>query len=82
MVDGVVDIAFEIHHAVFQHDARVAKVAHACHVVAHEEHGAAAALAHLFHFSDGLLLELRVAHGEHFVHNQYLGFKECGDGEP
>ena len=38
-----------------------------------EEDGAAFALGDVFHLADGFLLELGVAYGEDFVHDEDLG---------
>jgi hypothetical protein len=48
--------------------------------VAHEQHGAAAT-AHFVHFAQAFLLEFRVAHRQHFVDDEDVGFEVRGDGE-
>ena len=50
------------------------------HVVADEEHGAALAGGAL-HFSEALVLELRVADGEDLVHDEDVGLDVRRDGE-
>ncbi len=59
---------------------RRAQAGHGVHVVADEQHGAAAALD-LVHLAEAATLELDVAHGEHLVDEQDLGLHVGGDGE-
>ena len=49
--------------------------------MANEEDGAALALGDVFHLADGFLLELGIADGEDFVHDEDLGFEEGRYGE-
>ena len=49
--------------------------------MADEEHGAALAAADVLHLADGLLLELGIAYGEHFVDDEDLGLHESSNGE-
>ena len=47
----------------------------------HEEDSAAFALGDVLHLADGFLLELGVAYGEDFVHDEDLGFEKGCYGE-
>ena len=47
----------------------------------HEEDGAALTLGNVFHLTYRFLLELRIADGEDFVHDEDLGFEEGCYGE-
>ncbi|MGN1158455.1 MAG: hypothetical protein ACI4TK_19975, partial [Agathobacter sp.] len=49
--------------------------------MADEEDGAAFALGDVFHLADGFLLELSVAYGEDFVHDEDFGVEMGGYGE-
>src|SRR3989338_8540022 len=49
--------------------------------MADEEDGASLLFRHLFHFPETFLLELRVADGEHLVHQKNIRLKVRRDGE-
>ena len=57
-----------------------AQAGHGVHVVADEQHGAAAALD-LVHLPEAAALELDVADRQHLVDEQDLGLHVGGDGE-
>ena len=58
----------------------LAEAPHRAEVVADEQHGPAVA-RHVAHLAQALLLEFRVADGEHLVDQQDLGFEVGRDGE-
>src|SRR5215213_4255112 len=61
-------------------DDAVAEALHRRHVVRDEEHGAPLA-RDAAHLAQTLLLERRVADGEHLVHDEDFGFEVRGHGE-
>src|ERR1051325_1278038 len=63
-----------------EEDSTAAKIHHGAHVVTDEEDRPPAA-AHTLHLAETFPLELRVADGEHFVHDENLRFQVRGDGE-
>ena len=59
----------------------IAQCSYRTHIMTYEKDGAALALAHVFHLTDGFFLELCIADGEDFVHYQYLRLQESRYGE-
>jgi hypothetical protein len=72
--------AVEGHAPRAQHHHPVAQLAHSGHVVAHEQDGPPAT-GHPAHAVQALALEVRVAHGQHLVHEQDFRFQVRGHGK-
>ena len=59
----------------------IAELTNRSHIMTNEEDCSALALGNVFHLADGFLLELGIADGEDFVHNEDLRFQERSYGE-
>jgi hypothetical protein len=70
----------ELDPAVLDQKRPVAQHINRRHVVGHEQDGATL-FADILHLVDAFLLECRVAHGQHFIHDQYFGLQMRGHGE-
>ena len=77
----LVDVPSEGQLTVLQHHPLGTQTLHGRHVVAHEEHRTPLAPAHVLHLADGLLLKLRIAHGQHLIYHENLGFEVGGNGK-
>ena len=65
--------------AALHQDRAAAQGRHGLHRMADEKDRAATFGRYGVHFSEALLLECRIAHGEHFIHHQNLRFQVRGD---
>ncbi len=63
-----------------QHDCFLRQAQNGRHVVA-DEQDRASLLCHVTHFAETFLLEFRIAHRQHFIHNKDLRFEVRGDGK-
>src|SRR5699024_10628124 len=79
--DGLFHVAVEDHASLVQHDAAAAQLADGAHVVADVEHRAPVLVGDVAHLAQAFLLELHVAHGQHFVHDHDLAVQVGGHGE-
>ena len=76
-----IDFALVDNHSVLQDDPVLAQRLDAGHVVADEQDRAPLPFTDIPHLADGLLLELRIPHGQDLVHHQDFGFQVRRDGE-
>ena len=81
MLNSIFGRSKEIRLSVLQNHPFLAQAPHRGHIVTHEQHRAALAFGDVLHLADGLLLEFRVADGQHLVHDEDLRLQVGGDGE-
>ena len=79
--NGLFYIAVKDHAALVQHHAAGAQLADGAHVVADVQDGAALLPGNIAHFAQAFLLELHIAHGQHFVHYHDLAVQVGGNGK-
>ena len=76
-----IDFALVDNHSVLQDDPMLAQRLDAGHIVADKQDRASLPFTDIPHLADGLLLELRIPHGQDLVHDQDFGLQMRRNGE-